>query len=285
MKTIQMFKISFANIICLLLTITPLMVGYSQTCTGNQVSITVENMRNTASNTIEFDVYITNTGTTALSLAAIQGSVIYDAAMLDKNASTTFSAVVQPNETGNFPKFENLKTKHSTATNQLRWMQNPVTLSSGNTVTLPSLKKLKYASFRLTSTKPIQSNLVAKMKPQWNVKPGFTNVLATVYCNDNLNSIGLKSVHSELNSNPNMSFTALAYPNPYTDNFHLNITSASENTIEIKVYDMLGKMIESQTIEASEIQNLTIGSNYPSGIYNLNVIQDKNTQSLRIIKR
>ena len=65
----------------------------------------------------------------------------------------------------------------------------------------------------------------------------------------------------------------------------LGPATASENTIEIKVYDMLGKMIENQTIEASEIQNLTIGANYPSGIYNLNVIQDKNTQSLRIIKR
>ena len=58
--------------------------GFAQPCAGNQVKVTMENLVVTAT-AIEYDVYIENTGTTTMLLAAMQGSVIYDQNLLVPN--------------------------------------------------------------------------------------------------------------------------------------------------------------------------------------------------------
>ena len=85
--------------------------------------------------------------------------------------------------------------------------------------------------------------------------------------------------------NPKNNFNLIASPNPYTENFHFNVQTSSESTIQIKVYDMLGKVIDNKNIEFSEIQNSTFGSNYPSGVYIISVSQGENIQTLRVIKK
>jgi hypothetical protein len=80
-------------------------------------------------------------------------------------------------------------------------------------------------------------------------------------------------------------FEAMALPNPFADNFKLNVTTSSEATIQVKVYDMLGKLVESRAVNASDVQTLEVGANYPSGVYNVIVAQDDNTKTLRVIKR
>jgi hypothetical protein len=80
-------------------------------------------------------------------------------------------------------------------------------------------------------------------------------------------------------------FKTIAFPNPFTEGFMLDVKSASENTIQVKVYDMLGKLVENRNVEANEIENLELGANYQSGIYNVIVSQDGNNQTLRVIKR
>lgn len=86
---------------------------------------------------------------------------------------------------------------------------------------------------------------------------------------------------SELNNE----FKAIAYPNPFASDFKLAITPSDESPIQIKVYDMLGKQVEDRIVEVADIENLQIGSDYPSGFYNVIVSQSENTKSLRIIKR
>jgi hypothetical protein len=83
----------------------------------------------------------------------------------------------------------------------------------------------------------------------------------------------------------NNNFAVIAYPNPFADNFMLNVTSVSESTIQIRVYDMLGKQVENRNVEASDLENLQIGSSYPSGVYNVVVTQGENNKTLRVIKR
>lgn len=80
-------------------------------------------------------------------------------------------------------------------------------------------------------------------------------------------------------------FSVVLYPNPFLENFLLHVKTSSVEALEIKVYDMLGKQIENRNIAVSEIENLQIGSNYPSGIFNVIVSQEGNTQTLRVIKR
>ena len=80
-------------------------------------------------------------------------------------------------------------------------------------------------------------------------------------------------------------FKAIAYPNPFASDFMFNVNTSSESTIQIRVYDMLGKQIDNRNVEVSDIENLQIGANYPSGVYNVIVSQGENTQTLRVIKR
>ena len=80
-------------------------------------------------------------------------------------------------------------------------------------------------------------------------------------------------------------FTAKAYPNPFAESFKLNVTSATEDALQIKVYDMLGKLVEVKELNLSDIETLEVGTNYTSGVYNLVISQGENIQSLHIIKR
>lgn len=82
-----------------------------------------------------------------------------------------------------------------------------------------------------------------------------------------------------------ITFDVMAAPNPYSETFALNVTSSSEELIHVKVYDMLGKLIESKSVEKSVITEMPIGANYPSGIYNLMVSQGDESKVIRIVKR
>jgi Putative metal-binding motif/Secretion system C-terminal sorting domain len=87
------------------------------------------------------------------------------------------------------------------------------------------------------------------------------------------------------NTSTSVKFKAIAYPNPFADHFKLNITTANNSAIQIRVYDMLGKQLESRNVEVNEIENLEVGINYPSGVYNVIVTQGNATQTIRVIKR
>ena len=80
-------------------------------------------------------------------------------------------------------------------------------------------------------------------------------------------------------------FKAVAYPNPFAENFMLNVKTSSESAVQIRVYDMLGKQIDNRDVEVLDIETLQVGSNYPSGVYNVIVSQGENTQTSRVIKR
>jgi hypothetical protein len=80
-------------------------------------------------------------------------------------------------------------------------------------------------------------------------------------------------------------FKVAAYPNPFTADFNIDVTTSSHETVAIKVYDMLGKLVESRTVNASELNMEKVGAQYPSGVYNVIVSQDGTVKTLRVIKR
>jgi hypothetical protein len=80
-------------------------------------------------------------------------------------------------------------------------------------------------------------------------------------------------------------FTVEAYPNPYSTEFKLNVTTSTEGAVELKVYDMLGKLIETRSINTIDYISEDLGSAYPAGVYNVIVTQGENVKTLRVIKR
>jgi hypothetical protein len=80
-------------------------------------------------------------------------------------------------------------------------------------------------------------------------------------------------------------FTAKAYPNPFANNFLIDLTTESSSPVSIKVYDMIGRLVDSRESKASNLNSLAIGDQYPSGVYNVVVTQDEEVSTLRVVKR
>jgi hypothetical protein len=80
-------------------------------------------------------------------------------------------------------------------------------------------------------------------------------------------------------------FEAQAFPNPFTSEFKLNVATSTEGAVELKVYDMLGKLIETRSINTIDYISEDLGSAYPAGVYNVIVTQGENVKTLRVIKR
>ena len=75
-------------------------------------------------------------------------------------------------------------------------------------------------------------------------------------------------------------FSAIAYPNPSDEDFTLKVLNGD---FEFKVYDLQGKLIESQQIK--QTQSTKLGVKYPASIYQVIVVQDKERKVLRLIKK
>ena len=69
------------------------------------------------------------------------------------------------------------------------------------------------------------------------------------------------------------------------DNFKLNVTTSLDTSIQVRVYDMLGKQVENRTVDTAVINEVEIGENYPAGVYNVIVTQGSDVKTLRVIKR
>lgn len=89
---------------------------------------------------------------------------------------------------------------------------------------------------------------------------------------------------SKLNSDFNGSKDILFYPNPFTTNFTLDLSSIVSNKISVKVYDILGKLIDNQEIDISELKTVSLGDNYNSGIYNVVIFDGDKVKTVRVIK-
>ena len=77
----------------------------------------------------------------------------------------------------------------------------------------------------------------------------------------------------------------LAYPNPYTENFNLSLTTSSEEKVRVSVYDMIGKLTDIREVSPSEVSGLEVGNRYPSGVYTVVVVQGSEVKTLRVVKR
>ncbi|UPT71335.1 MAG: T9SS type A sorting domain-containing protein [Flavobacterium sp. JAD_PAG50586_2] len=80
-------------------------------------------------------------------------------------------------------------------------------------------------------------------------------------------------------------FKAMAYPNPFANNFMIDVKSSSESSINLKVYDMIGRLIEQKEVRVSDLETTTLGDRYPSGVYNVVVSQENTIQTVRVVKR
>lgn len=92
---------------------------------------------------------------------------------------------------------------------------------------------------------------------------------------------GMQTSESVVESTNETKITA--FPNPFTSNFSISVDSFDHKNVTVRVYDMLGRMVESQNRDISE--TFVLGDDYPSGVYNVIISQESEVKTLRVIKR
>jgi hypothetical protein len=94
---------------------------------------------------------------------------------------------------------------------------------------------------------------------------------------------GNLGIDTEAQVSSNSDFSVIAYPNPSSNVFTIQVQSSSKGVkTGIQVYDTTGRLLENRDVNSDSI---TLGSNYPSGIYQVIVKQGANTKTVRVIKR
>jgi hypothetical protein len=80
-------------------------------------------------------------------------------------------------------------------------------------------------------------------------------------------------------------FTVKGYPNPYSTNFTLSLDTPSDSMVYVSVFDMTGKLIENREVMPSVLEDLQLGSDWSTGVYNVIVAQDNQVKTMRMIKK
>jgi hypothetical protein len=80
-------------------------------------------------------------------------------------------------------------------------------------------------------------------------------------------------------------FKLTAYPNPSNSAFNIQIANANNTAVSVLVFDMMGRQVENKVINATELENVSLGQNYSTGIYNVIVSQGNTTKTVRLVKK
>ncbi len=73
-----------------------------------------------------------------------------------------------------------------------------------------------------------------------------------------------------------------AYPNPSSNEFSLNIASKSSQDVNVKVFDISGKLVSTFKTASGTV---TFGKDLNAGIYMVEIAQDNSKQTLKLIKK
>ena len=77
-------------------------------------------------------------------------------------------------------------------------------------------------------------------------------------------------------------FNVIAFPNPSTSNFTINVKGNAKEKINMQVTDMYGRIIETRNVTTNSI--LQFGDRYRPGTYFIRIIQGKEHKEIKLIK-
>jgi hypothetical protein len=171
---------------------------------------------------------------------------------------------------------------------------SPASLSAPTvSVTQPSCSTPKG---RITVTSPIGNGFTYRLNNgAYQSATVFSNLSAGCYSVTVKNSSGCVSntltvnINSSTSKSENLStkeniFKVNCYPNPFYDSFNLNVETSNSDVLTVKVYDLLGKLLDDRTSKIMNIETIQIGENYPSGIYSITVSQGENVKFFKMVK-
>jgi hypothetical protein len=85
--------------------------------------------------------------------------------------------------------------------------------------------------------------------------------------------------------NATQAITLISYPNPFTENFTIEMNTQSLAKVTIRAFDMNGRLVEDITTLPEELVTQKLGSRYASGVYNVIVSQGDYMKAFKIVKK
>ena len=154
--------------------------GFSQ----EHITLSMENIT-ASSNAIEYDLYVTNDGTTSLKLSACAFGINYNSSILNGTTATEMAYACAPGsrsrDLGNLRNYSLLNTSKEN-TNQLRLTMKPTVKAEA--INLQTNVPYKVGHFRFTNNKPWAANSnPAFSLNEFNV-PGLSTSCALAYINN-----------------------------------------------------------------------------------------------------
>ncbi len=136
----------------------------------------------------------------------------------------------------------------------------------------------------ITDVVPSSSTAFAVYNTQYSVKVALlVNGIQGEYSPECI--VETPSTYSKTNNYIDSDFIAVPIPNPFSNEFLIQIKSKSDELITIKVYDMIGKLLDNYVTKTENVGEVQFGRNYPAGFYNVIITQGNNVEKLKIIKK
>ncbi|GEO05980.1 hypothetical protein AAE02nite_36440 [Adhaeribacter aerolatus] len=89
-------------------------------------------------------------------------------------------------------------------------------------------------------------------------------------------------------NNEHIAITASAYPNPFDDSFTVVVNADAQKIASLTITDALGKKVMEKTVTLTKGSNdikFNLGSQFPAGIYIINLTTNNFQQHLKMVKR
>jgi len=282
--------------------------GFSQ----EHITLSVENIT-AKSNTLEYDLFIVNDGTTSLKLAGCAYGVNYNGVILNggnpSDAAYAFVEGTRSRGVSGLSAYSLLNTNKE-GLNQLRFTTKP-SLKAYATP-LPINVPYKVGHFVFTNNKPWASNSNPSISLSEFTVPGATVSCALAYVNSNTNYTGFSVAKKNLSvrvanspvlnplSTTDMSSTLngavrtqstqtqditrqglteaaiTMYPNPTQDVVNIDLYASSVVNTIVKVSDIRGRIVKQIQARSEKGYNqVSVSlSEVPSGVYTVQVFQD-----------
>ncbi len=278
------------------------MTGFSQ----EHVTMSLKNIT-TTSNTIEFDLYIVNDGSTSLKLSACSYGVNFDPSILN-GGTVSYQYTEDSKEEGlqGLTSFSLAKAKTADI-HQVRMTSMPSGYAYAAELTYEV--PLKVGRFTMTNSVPWTPNSYPSFSFMETKKIGLTTTQIVGYKNGTNTLLamtpGLQTVSTHVDQSPILNPTTLQpmstsavqqattespedgglmtdaqqvtiYPNPVMEEMTIDFTHASMGTVKIQITDLHGRLlrhVQANTVKGMNKLKIDL-SELANGLYTIRVFDD-----------
>jgi hypothetical protein len=158
-----------------------------------------------------------------------------------------------------------------TSSTGIRWYKDGVEIAGATSQFYTTTTPGDYTARRITSSGCLGTASSAKTVISCN----------PIVVNDNIEE--QEDATSKLNTE--LTWDAAVSRNPYDQYVTIRLNTASDSDVELTMVDAMGKVVSTDNTNMKELGSMHIGEGLTPGVYLIQVRQDENIKTIRVIKQ